>query len=186
MSLRTKTDSSSGLQCPLLPIQPVAIRSPQLKIAPIIIVFTVVLLSTGPKTAAEEIVAILDFKFIEETALTAAVICYGDDEDDCYQHAVHYVFEAKVDKVISGNLPDKRFLVLYGRHALKKKNYRNIVALLKKRDSNNPDEPRYQIAQWGKKRTMYCIDYLQDDDTGTGVLRNDQFELSCYDQDSDR
>ena len=136
--------------------------------------------------SAEEIVAILDLKFVEETDLTAAVMCYGDDEDDCHPWAVHYLFEAKVDKVISGNLPEKRFLVLYGSHALKKKNFRNIIALLKERDANGPGEARYRIAQWGEKRSMYCFDKMQGDDTEIDVARNGQSELNCYDQDTQR
>ncbi len=94
-----------------------------MKIVPTIIASASVLLLNVPGVSAEEIVAILDLKFIEETDLTAAVMCYGDDEDDCFQWAVHYLFEAKVDKVVSGNLPDKRFLVLYGSHALRKKTF---------------------------------------------------------------
>ena len=140
-----------------------------------------VLLLASPGLFAEEIVAILDLKFIEETDLTAAVMCFGEDESDCHEWAVYYLFEAKVDKVISGHLPDKRFRVLYGRHALAKRNIRNMVALLKERDISDSDEPRYRIAQSGEKRTMHCFDYRVDDDIEVGVLRNDQIELNCYD-----
>ncbi len=133
---------------------------------------------------AEEIVAIVDLKFIEETEDTAAVLCLGDEDDDCFPWAVYYIFEARIDKVISGNLPDKRFRVLFGRHALKKKNFRNVIALFEERETDDPDEPQYRISQWGEKRTMYCFDYREDDDAEISVSRNDQFELNCYDQDS--
>ena len=108
----------------------------------------------APSVASEEIVAVLDLKFIEETDDTAVVMCLGEEDDDCFQWAVYYVFEAKVDKVISGELPDKRFRVLFGRHALKK-NFRNVIALLKERETDNSDEPKYRIFQWGEKRTTY-------------------------------
>lgn len=153
-----------------------------MRITPIRFALTATSLLIATSAAAEEIVAILDLKFIEETDKTASVLCLGENDDDCFEWAVHYIFEAKVDKIISGDLPDERFRVLFGSHALKKKNFRNIIALLKEREADDPDEPRYRISQWGEKRTMYCFDYWKDDDTETGVLRNDQFELNCYDQ----
>lgn len=137
---------------------------------------------TASYATAEEIVAILDLKFIEDTGDTAAALCFGENDEDCGVWATHYLFEAKVDKVISGELPDERFLVLFGKHALKKKNFRNIIALLKKREVDDPSEPQYRISQWGEKRTMYCFDRREDDDTETDVERDDQYELNCYDQ----
>ena len=130
----------------------------------------------------DEIVAILDLQFIEDTGDTAVVICFGENDEDCGEYATYYLFEAKVDKVISGELPDDRFLVLFGKHALRKKNFRNVIALLEKRDTDDPDEPQYRISRWGEKRTMYCFDHWHDDDTEIGVLRNDEFELNCYEQ----
>ena len=139
------------------------------------------LLAVSVRISAEEIVAVLDLKFIEETDKTAVVMCYGNDDDDCGVWAVHYMFEAKVDKVISGNLPDKRFLVLFGKHALARKNIRNVVALLKKLDVDDPDEPQYQITQWGERRKMYCFDRREDDETEVGVEVNGKYQLNGYD-----
>ena len=90
---------------------------------------------------ADEIVAILDLKFIEDTGDTATIICFGENNEDCGVWATDYLFEAKVDKVISGELSDDRFLVLFGKHALKKKSFRNVIALLKKRKVDDPSEP---------------------------------------------
>lgn len=145
-----------------------------------------VLLFVTPAAMAEEIVAILDLEFIEDTGDTAAVLCFDEDDADCGVWATYYLFEAKVDKVISGELPSERFLVLYGQHALKKENFRNVVALLKEREVENPSEPQYRIFQWGEKRTMYCFEKRDDDNTEIDVERNERFSLNCFDQDTYR
>ncbi len=87
------------------------------------------MLLLAPLASAEEIVAILDLKFIEDTGEAAVFVC-GDDEP-CGTWATYYLFEANVDRVISGELPTDRFRVLYGQHALKQNKYfRNVVTLL--------------------------------------------------------
>ena len=131
---------------------------------------------------AEEIVAILDLKFVEDTGDTAAVLCFGEEDADCGVWATYYLFEASVDKVISGELPNDKFLVLFGRHALKKRSFRNVIALLKERDVEDPNEPQYRISQWGEKRTMYCFDRRDDDEIEIDVERNERFSLNCFDQ----
>ena len=143
---------------------------------------TALFLLAAPYAPAEEIVAVLDLKFIEDTGDTAVVFCFGEDDEDCGTWATYYLFEARVDKIISGDLPDKRFLVIYGKHALKKRNFRNVIALLKRREGDDPSEPQYRITQWGEKRKMYCFDRREDEGTEIDVERNYQHKLNCYDQ----
>ena len=136
-------------------------------------------LSLSSQVAAEEIVAVLDLKFIENTGEPGGYLCFDDDE--CGVWAVFYLFEASVDRVISGELPEKKFLVLYARHALREKNFRNIIALLKKREPDDFSEASYQITQWGQKRDLYCFNRRDDEEVETDVILNDQYPLNCYD-----
>jgi hypothetical protein len=105
---------------------------------------------------AEDLVAIVDLKFLEETDLTAAVICF--EEDQCDVWATHYLWEARVRKVISGTEPDKRFLVLFGAHALKQQDFRNVLATMKKLEPGAYANARYQIQDWGEQRELVCFD----------------------------
>jgi hypothetical protein len=104
---------------------------------------------------AEDLVAVVDLKFLEETELTAAVICFGEDECDVW--ATHYLWEARVRKVISGTEPDKRFLVLFGAHALKQQDFRNVLATMKRLEPGAYPNARYQIQQWGEQRELVCF-----------------------------
>lgn len=136
---------------------------------------------------SDEIVAILDLKFIEDTGDTSMVLCYDENDEECGTWATYYLFEARVRKTIRGELPNKRFRVLYGQHALKKKDFYTVIALLEPIDPPDPgvppdpNEPQYRLRR-GEKRTMYCFDYVEGDDTDVVVERNDQIELSCYDR----
>ena len=157
-------------------------RAKSARSIPIRLILTAIFFLVSTHATAEEIVAILDLKFIEDTGDTAAVLCFGENDEDCGAWATYYLFEAKVDKVLSGDLPSDRFLVLYGQHALKKKNFRNVIALLKELEVDDSSEPKYRISQWGEKRTMYCFDQREDDETSIDVDRNDRFSLNCFDQ----
>ena len=104
---------------------------------------------------AEDLVAIVDLKFLEETDVTAAVLCFGENECDVW--ATHYLWEARVRELISGTEPDERFLVLFGVHALKKQNLRNVLATMKKLEPGAYGNARYQIQDWGQRRELLCF-----------------------------
>ena len=145
--------------------------------------FLILALLAPPAVHADEtVVAILDLKFIEDTGDPASVLCLGDDEESCVQWASLYLFEARVRKTISGELPRGPFRVLGGRHALIKKNLRGVIAILTKLEAGEPEAPRYQILRWGSKMELYCFEpppkrqseaELDVDLEGT--------QLSCYD-----
>jgi hypothetical protein len=105
---------------------------------------------------AEDLVAIVDLKFLEETDLPAAFLCF--EEDKCDVWATHYLWEARVRKVISGTEPDKHFLVLYGVHALKKQDLRNVLATMKKLEPGAYANARYQIRDRGQQRELVCFE----------------------------
>ncbi len=116
------------------------------------------LIALSPAVLSDEIVAILDLEFIEDTGDTAAMLCFGEDNTDCADWATYYLFEATPLRVIKGELPDEPFHVLFGRHALKKQDFYDVVALIEEREDARPEEPQYQISGWGERLRMYCFD----------------------------
>jgi len=104
---------------------------------------------------SNDVVAILNLKFIKDTDQTATTLCYDNEGENCHRWASFYLYEAKVKQVLSGELVTKKFKVIYGRHALKKKNLKRVVASLKKlEESANAD---YQIIEMGNELKMYCL-----------------------------
>lgn len=131
---------------------------------------------------AEDVIAILDLKFIEDTGRPAGYLCLGEGEEDCVEWAPLYLFEARVRKVLKGELPRKPFRLLGGRHALMKKDIRGVVAILKKLEESNPDEPQYQIQRWGSKMELYCFGPSVEEQKQTNVAVDlEGVSLSCYD-----
>lgn len=130
---------------------------------------------------AEETIAVLDLRFIEDTGDTAGVLCFGEDETDCAQWSTYYLFEATPRRVISGELPEEPFLVLFGRHALKKRNLKNVAARLEERDDVESGEARYRITEWGRRLSMYCFARREGDEAGLAVELNDKRQLTCFD-----
>lgn len=129
---------------------------------------------------AEDFVAIVDLKFLKETDQVAAVLCLGMTDDDCFPWAHHYLWEAKVRKVIRGTNTEKRFLVLHGRHALKKKDLRGVIALMKPLEEASPTGARYQLFA-GEKREHFCFDKIHAE--GAPIKLSDgERPLGCFSQ----
>ena len=139
-----------------------------------------ILVATSPSAHAEDIVAILDLEFIEDTGETAAVLCLGDDDSDCVPWATFYVFEATPLRVIKGELPEEPFAVLFGRHALKKQDFYDVVAMIEHLEDADPDRPQYQILKRGERLSMYCFDRQDGDEAELAVELNDSEQLKCF------
>lgn len=118
-----------------------------------VIIFFVFMLSK--LCFAEEIVASLDLKFVKDTGKTAGVLCYGEGENDCHDWSTFYLYQAKVKKVLSGELVEQRFTVIYGHHALRKNNHRNLVVRLRKLSEGA--EAQYQILEFSQKFELVCF-----------------------------
>jgi hypothetical protein len=128
--------------------------------------------------SAEEIVAVLDMKFIKDTGETAVTLCFDHDEEDCVQWATFNLYEAKVKKVLSGELPSKKIKVIYGRHALMPKRFSNVAVVLVPLKDHK--EAEYQIQEWGELRKMYC--FKGNDRQPKNVSdENSEQQLKCYD-----
>jgi len=104
---------------------------------------------------SEELIAELDLKFIKDTGKTADVLCYGDTEVDCHAWSTFYLYEAKVKKVLSGNLPASELTVIYGRHALLKKNHSSVIVRLNKLPADG--DAQYQILEFGQNLELVCF-----------------------------
>jgi hypothetical protein len=105
---------------------------------------------------AQDLVAVVDLEFLKETDQVAGYLCLG--EDNCFPWAHHYLWEAKIRKVISGTESEERFLVVFGAHALKKQDLQNIAAIMKKLEPGAYGDARYQILEWGDERQLVCFD----------------------------
>ena len=109
-----------------------------------------VTLTIHATASAADLVALVDLEFLRETDKTAAVMCFGDSEEDCGVWATFYLYKAKIRKIITGTEPRKTVLVLYGHHALLKKDFRGVLASMIKLESKDEKEPQYQITSWGR------------------------------------
>jgi hypothetical protein len=126
---------------------------------------------------AEDIVAILDMKFVKDTKETATLLCFGDNEEDCAQWATFYLYDAKVKKVLSGELPSKKIKVIYGRHALMPKNFKNVAVVMTPLQDHK--EAEYQIKEWGELKEMYCFK-SNDNQPGNVIDGNQRQPQTCY------
>ncbi|MEM9403546.1 MAG: hypothetical protein AAGA44_13800 [Pseudomonadota bacterium] len=152
-----------------------------LKIHSIYFAIAFLVLSTSPLAVADEVVAIVDMEFVEETEIVAAVLCFGDDESDCGPWAHYYVFRATPTRVLRGELPDEPFLVVLGRHALKKQDLYDFVAMLDKWEADEPAGVEYRVSGWGERLQMYCFDRRDGDEYELAVELDGGDQLKCFD-----
>src|SRR5689334_21707271 len=107
---------------------------------------------------AEDVIAIVDLRFIEDTGRAGTYMCLDQRDEDCVPWALLYVFDAKVRNVVRGDLPGTHIRVLGGRHALGQKDIRGAIVVLKKLDKTGEGGAEYQIWKWGSKMQLYCFD----------------------------
>lgn len=119
------------------------------------LIWVVLLLS--PSAFADEVVAVVDLKFLKDTGEPASTLCFEDDgqNDSCATWSTFYLFEARVKKVVHGEPVSRKFQVWFGRHALKKGNIRNAVAKLKPLPAGH--EASYQVVALGDREEFYCF-----------------------------
>ena len=105
-----------------------------------------------------ELIALVDLKFLRETDETAVVLCLDDAGEECDVWARHYLWRATIRRVYAGVESERHFLVLYGHHALKKKNLRGVTAVFKKLEPGAPFGARYQITNRGLPQKLLCFE----------------------------
>lgn len=145
------------------------------------IIFIVVLLFSC-SARAEEVIAVVDLKFLRETGEVASTLCFddGSEEQNCATWATFYLFEARVKKVVFGELKARKFHVWLGVHALKKGNIKNMVAKLMPLPPEH--EAAYQIIGWGDKRELYCFEAKQGEAYNTSIKLEGE-NVQCYEYD---
>jgi ketosteroid isomerase-like protein len=138
-------------------------------------------LASGGRAEARDAVAVLDLRFLERTDVVTALMCYGDDGDDCHPWATAHLFEARVRKTIHGELP-KTFKVLYGRHALAESNVRGLVARLNRLEDSS-EGAQYQVAGVAKEGDLACFPWWGPDGQGFEAVPRHGDLLQCFDPD---
>jgi len=108
-----------------------------------------------PPSRSADVVALVDLKFIEETDIPAGMICFGEDQCDVW--AVHYLWEARVRELIHGEEIDRRFRVLFGRHALVKRDLKKRYVALRRLTPEEHPTARYEVIDTGYQRTFLCF-----------------------------
>lgn len=142
------------------------------------IILLVVLLL--PFTAlAEDLVAVVDLKFLKDTGEASSTLCFEEvnEEKDCATWATFYLFEARVKKVVSRELSGRKFRVWFGIHALKKGNIKNMVAKLRPLPPEH--EAEYQIVAWGEKKELYCFEAKERETYNTNI-EPEGTNMQCY------
>ena len=141
------------------------------------LILFVLLLS--PSAFSEEVIAVVDLKFLKDTGETASTLCYEEEgqSSNCTTWATFYLFEARVKKVVHGEPIGRKFLVWFGRHALMEGNIRNVVAKLKPLPAEH--EANYKIVALGDREELYCFS-TNEDQKHNLTIEPDGIGMQCY------
>ncbi|WP_288132790.1 hypothetical protein [Microbulbifer sp.] len=96
---------------------------------------------------AEDLVVEADLRFIKDTGESSQSMCFEDEETTCFSWATFYLYSARVKKTISGPEVPREFRVIFGRHALAKKNISDVVIKLEELPENNVFNAMYQVVE---------------------------------------
>lgn len=130
---------------------------------------------------AGDLVAIIDLKFLKDTDKTAAVLCFGDQDEDCVPWATHNLYRATFRKVLHGEESRKTVLVLYGRHAMGNNNLRRVIATLSRLETTDDTGAEYRVAELGHERELFCFRRWPEDAQGFELKAEGEGSLTCYD-----
>lgn len=139
----------------------------------------------APAAADVPSVALIDLHFIKATDRVGAVMCYGDLDEDCHPWAHIYVYEVRVRKTLHGEAPPKKFRAIYSRHALLKKDFLGVVALVRKLDEPGVDGETHQISEWAERVDVWCFRRLDLDGKADVKVEDGEKKLNCYKQDEE-
>ncbi len=103
-----------------------------------------------------ESVVVVDLAYVRDTGETASALCFGDEGTECSSWSTFYLFEAKVKKHVSGKELPEKFNVIFGQHALRKKNIKKAVVKIEPITGNK--EANYQVIDIGFKGKVYCFE----------------------------
>ncbi len=149
-----------------------------------ILVLAVLLAGSGVAGAAD-IVAKLDLRFLKETDQVVSVMCFGEAEEDCTPWAHGYLFEARVRKVLHGELREKKFLVIYGHHAMYKRDIAGVIGIMSKL-TDGLDGAEYQVVDVAYSGNLACFNWWGGNDEIDGEFPASGTLMRCFDRDDTR
>jgi ketosteroid isomerase-like protein len=126
-----------------------------------------------------DLVAKVDLEFLRETELVVSYMCLGETDEDCVPWANAYLYEARLREILSGDFPEKKFLVIYGRHALGHEDLKGVVGKFS-RLTDNEDGAAYQLVRRGSEEKLACFEWWGAD--GNGALEQPESGelLHCF------
>lgn len=130
----------------------------------------------------DDLVAVVDLKYLRETEQVTAIMCYGDSPGDCHPWAHGLLFEARVRKIIHGQVAKKKFLVLYGRHAMRKQDLRGVTGRFSKL-VDDADGAEYHMAAMAIDAHPACFEWFGRDGSGPAEQPRSGELLWCFDED---
>ena len=126
----------------------------------------------------DEFVAVVDLKFLKETEQVTSVLCIGDDHCGPWSHG--YLFEARVKRVVYGEPTKKKFLVIYGRHAMPQADQRGVVGRFSKL-IDGTDGADYQLVGTASRGQLSCFAWYGLDGGGPAEVPKAGELLRCFD-----
>jgi ketosteroid isomerase-like protein len=136
------------------------------------------LISSSCLAQDDELVAVVDLKFLKMTEQVVAVTCLSDDE--CYPSAYGGLFEAELRKMVSGEWPKKNFLVIYGRYARKKGQiFRGVTGRFSKL-TDGTDGAEYQLVTTAMEGHPVCFEWFGIDGYGPAEIPKSGALLKCF------
>lgn len=128
----------------------------------------------------EPLVAVVDLKFLEETDFVTGYLCFGDSDAECSPWSNGYLFEARLRKTISGTAPGKKFLVIYGSHALGKADMNGVTGKFSKLE-DGIGGAQYQLVQRAVPGRPACFNWWGRDGEGSAEQPRFGSLLQCFD-----
>jgi hypothetical protein len=141
---------------------------------------TLALVSFAGAARAVDLVAVVDLEFIRATDEPASILCIQSTEETCGAWSHFYVYRARVRRVVSGVEPRKTLIVKFGRHALKKIDFRGIPVTMNKLKATKESDPQYQIIDWGEKRELFCFEPYEEESPKIELKEQGEAALTCY------
>lgn len=134
---------------------------------------------------AEDLVALVDLKYLRETDKVAEVMCFGEGDQDCGVWAIYYLGEAHVRKVIRGTAPNDRILVLYRSHALQKKDFPDLIVRFETLEDGPYANANYKIL-WGDELHLACFEETKAPDAPLKLEEEGDDARKCYEIKEDK
>ncbi|WNC71647.1 hypothetical protein RGQ13_16195 [Thalassotalea psychrophila] len=94
--------------------------------------------------SSEDLKVVADLKFLSDTGVESTKMCI---DGGCDAWATFYLYELDVKKVLSGELADNKFKVIYGRHAEVKADMNSVVVVLHQLKGPQNHNAQYQVLQ---------------------------------------